>query len=98
MSYKITQEYCWYDNARVIIRIYMINGIPFSFDELTEKEINDSKILNAANKNRDYSQEDLFLYSFYLIEEEFHPLIYDLDLENPEDLPKDDYLEEDLYY
>lgn len=98
MSYKITQEYCWYDNARIVVKIYFIQGVPFTFDELTEISLNDPDILRLADKNRDYSQEDLFLSSFYLIEEGAHPLVYDLDLENPEDLPNDDELKEDFHY
>ena len=97
MSYKISQEYCWYDNGSIIVKMYMINGMPFTFDELNERAQNDPEILRQADKNRDYSPEDLFYTSFYLIEEEMHPLIFDLELENPEDLPQDDYYEEDLY-
>jgi hypothetical protein len=39
------------------------------------------------------------LKSFYLIDEEAHPLLFEVELENPEDLPEDlqfDYDEEDL--
>lgn len=97
MSYKISQEYCWYDNGSIIVKMYMINGLPFTFDELNESSQNDPEILRLADKNRDYSPEDLFFASFYLMEEAMHPLIFDLELENPEDLPQDDYYEEDLY-
>lgn len=97
MSYKITQEYCWYENASAIVKIYFIQGLPFAFDELNEIAQNDPEILKLAEKNRDYTAEELFYASFYLIEEAMHPLVYDLDLENPEDLPQDDYYEEDLY-
>lgn len=84
----------------MIIKMYMINGLPFTFDELPEIAYTDPEIIKLAEKNRDYTAEELFYISFYLIEEAMHPLVYDLDLENPEDLPQDDfyeYDEEDLY-
>ena len=100
MSYKITREYCWYDNGNMLVRMYMINGVPFTFDELPEIACSDPEILRQADKNRDYSPEELFYASFYLIDEECHPCIFDVELENPEDMPDDeyycDYNEEDL--
>jgi hypothetical protein len=32
----------------------------------------------------------LYVYSNYLIMEEMHPLMFDIEVENPELLPKDD--------
>lgn len=96
MSYKITQKYCWYDKKSIIIRLYLINDVPFTFDELPEIANNDPDLIELAEKERLYEPDDLFYSSFYLLEEEAHPLIYDLDLENPEDLPKEEY-EGDFY-
>ena len=51
----------------------------------------------ADNEPR-YNTEELYNYYSYLMEEEFHPLAFELDLENPEELPDqvDSYIEEDL--
>jgi hypothetical protein len=70
--------------------MYFINQIPFTFDELPEDFLNDDKILSEADKSPDYNPEDLYRYSFYLIDEECHPCLFELDLENPECMPKDD--------
>jgi hypothetical protein len=94
MSYKITKEYCWYNNGTQIVLMYFINNVPFTFDELPDGHLYDQNLLKEADNNKTYDPEDLFLSSFYLIDEEAHPLLFDMDLENPEDLPKD--IEEDL--
>ena len=98
MKYKITTKYCWYNNASMIVKLYLIQDIPFTFDELSSFENSDPQIIALADKERDYDAEDLYSASFYLIDEQAHPLIFDLEseLENPEDLPKDEELEEDL--
>ena len=43
-----------------------------------------------ALSNRDFDDEDMYTWSNYLIMEAVHPLMFELDLENPELLPKDD--------
>lgn len=89
MKYKISQKYCWYDDYSMIVKMYFINEIPFTFDELEEPYPNDENILREADKNPYYTPEDLYRYSFYLIDEECHPCLFDLDLQNPECMPKD---------
>ena len=98
MSYKITHSYCWYNNRSIIVKMYFINNIAFTFDELTKIQAQNPEIIEEADKNIDYSPEELFLKSFYLIAEEAHPLLFEMDIENPEDLPQEvfDDEEEDL--
>jgi hypothetical protein len=92
MKYKITTKYCWYNNASMIVKMYLIQDTPFTFDELSLLESSDPEIIALADKERDYDPEDLYLSSFYLIDEQAHPLVYDMnsELENPEDLPQDE--------
>ena len=92
MKYKITTKYCWYNNASMIVKMYLIQDTPFTFDELPEIASSDPEIIALADKERDYDPEDLYLSSFYLIDEQAHPLVYDMnsELENPEDLPQDE--------
>jgi hypothetical protein len=73
----------------MIVKMYFIQDIPFTFDELPEGSIYDKELVEIANKYYHYEPEDLHKNSFYLIDEEAHPCIFDLDLENPEDMPPD---------
>jgi hypothetical protein len=69
--------------------MYFIQDIPFTFDELPEGSIYDKELIEIANKYYHYEPEDLYKNSFYLIDEEAHPCLFDLELENPEDMPPD---------
>ena len=88
-KYRITTKYCWYDNASMIVKMYFIQGIPFTFDELSSSKSSNLEIIALADKEKDYDAENLYLSSFYLIDEEAHPCLFDLELENPEDMPPD---------
>ena len=98
MSYRISTAHCWYNDGSMIVKMYFINEIPFTFDEMPDGHSNDLDLLREADKNRTFDPEDLFKNSFYLIDEEAHPLLFEMDLENPEDLPEDimEFDEEDL--
>ena len=89
MSYKITQAYCWYNDGSMIVKMYFINYIPFTFDELPEGHLHDQDLRREADKYRTFEPDDLYQSSSYLIEEEAHPLLFEMDIENPEDLPED---------
>jgi hypothetical protein len=67
--------------------MYFIQDIPFTFDELPESAIYDKELIEIANKYYHYEPEDLYKNSFYLIDEEAHPCLFDLEIENPEDMP-----------
>ena len=91
MKYKITISYNWYKTTdeKFIIKTYYINYIPFTFDEISKIEQYDLEIINIANKQLTLTPKIFYLKSFYLIDEEVHPLLFDLELENPEDMPPD---------
>jgi hypothetical protein len=93
MSYKITHSYNWYKTPedRFLIRTYLINHIPFTFDELPAIVQDDPEIIEKAELQLTYTPEILYQKSFYLIDEEAHPLLFEMDLENPQDLPDEDY-------
>ena len=86
MKYKITCSYNWYETTedRFIIKTYYINGIAFTFDELSSIEQEDPEIIAKADKGLTYDPEYFFLKSFYLIDEQAHPCLFELELENPE--------------
>jgi hypothetical protein len=69
--------------------MYFINSIPFTFDELPDSYMYDLEIIRLADNERRFDPEDLYKTSFYLIDELCHPLMFELDLENPEMLPSD---------
>jgi hypothetical protein len=69
--------------------MYFINSIPFTFDELPDESLFDLELIELADKERRFEPEDLYQSSYYLILEECHPLLYELDLENPECMPAD---------
>lgn len=87
MKYKISSNYCYHDG--VIVDMYFINGIPFTFDDIPTVMQEDPYIQVEAEGNLDYTSEDLYNWSNYLIMEECHPLMFELDLDNPEELPCD---------
>jgi hypothetical protein len=97
-EYRVASRYCWYDcnSHSKIVKMYFINGMPFTFDELEDGQTYDQDIINEAKKSGiSYSQEQLYKCSFYLIDEEMHPMLFPVSLENPEDLPDDfDYVHE----
>ena len=84
MSYQISQAYCWYNEGTMIVKMYFINQIPFTFNELPDGHMYDEDLKRLADKQRTFEPNDLFKNSFYLIDEEAHPMLFDLDLENPE--------------
>jgi hypothetical protein len=92
MKYKITFSYNWYKTTdeKFIIKTYYINHIPFTFDEISKIEQDDLEIIHMADNQLLMTPEIFYLKSFYLIDEEVHPLLFDLELENPQDMPCDD--------
>lgn len=88
-QYKISSSYCYHEGEGEIVDMFFINGIPFTFDELPTIMQDDPYIQIEAENNPIYSVEDLYNWSNYLIDEECHPLLFELNIENPEELPKD---------
>ena len=101
--YRITSSYCWYSDwinkNRQLVKMYFINGIPFTWDDLEDIGVSKQdipKLKIIADNQRGYNIEDLYNYYSYLIEEQCNPLLFDMELENPEDLPDMAECEEDL--
>jgi hypothetical protein len=89
MKYRIDTRYVWYNQGTELVLMYFINGIAFTFDDLPDEFVYDKEILEVANNERSYEPEDVYRSSFYLIDEQCHPLMFELELENPELLPCD---------
>ena len=92
-KYKINTSYCWYETIEgtKIVKMYFINYVPFTFDEIDNVACEDTEIIIQANGNRVYTDEQLYKFHSYLTEEECSPLLFDIDelIENPQDLPVD---------
>ena len=86
MKYKITRKHVFLDNEPVLM--YFIENIPFQFDTLERKEKEDLWILSEAAINEEYTLTDVINYSDYLLQEECHPVLCELDLINPELIPE----------
>jgi hypothetical protein len=69
--------------------MYFIQNIPFTFDELPDSYLYDLELIELADKERRFEPEDLYKSSFYLIDEECHPMLFEVELENPEMMPAD---------
>lgn len=89
MKYRIDARYVWYNKGTQIVLMYFLNQIAFTFDDLPDESLFDLELIELADKERRFEPEDLYQSSYYLILEECHPLMFEVELENPEMLPVD---------
>ena len=89
MKYRIDARYVWYNKGSQIVLMYFINQIPFTFDDVPDSLMYDLELIELADNERRFEPEDLYKSSYYLIAEEAHPMLFDVELENPEMLPAD---------
>tara|TARA_R100000231_G_C5282760_1_gene152130 strand:+ start:355 stop:624 length:270 start_codon:yes stop_codon:yes gene_type:complete len=87
MKYKIETRHVWLNDTSNLVLMYFINGVPFTFDDAEEQSYYDYDIIDRANNDMTYTLEYLYKTSSYLISEECHPMLYELELDNPELLP-----------
>ena len=36
MSYPVTTRYCWFNEGNAIVKMFFLNDVPFTFDDLDE--------------------------------------------------------------
>ena len=90
MKYQINVKYAWYDHeGERLILLYCIQNVPFTFDELPEIARNLPEVEQTANENKRWSAEELYRASMYLMSEEAHPMMFELEVDKPELLPID---------
>ena len=91
MTYQLRTEYAWYDTkeSSKVSLFYYIQDVPFTSDELPEIARNFPEIEQTANQNKRWSAEELYKLSTYLMIEEAHPLMYEIEVDKPELLPVD---------
>ena len=89
MSYTITTKHVWYNEGKVIVKMYFFEGIPFTFDEMPDGHLYDRDLVDTANKNESYEIDDVYKGSNYMIMEQMHPCFDMIEISNPQDLPPD---------
>ncbi|CAF34279.1 hypothetical protein S-PM2d214 [Synechococcus phage S-PM2] len=87
-QFTLSQKYVFLEGN--IVRMYFIQNIPYTFDELPPVIQGHPTIQTEALTSKEWEFDDLHLWSCYLIEEEMHPLMFDVPINNPSLLPKDD--------
>ena len=70
------------------VLMYFIEHMPFQFDSLDRIEKEDIWVLSEAASNEEYTIKDVIISSDYLLQEECHPVVHELDLINPELIPE----------
>ena len=87
-EYILTQGYVFLEGS--VVRMYFVQGIPYTFDELPKIIQDHPSIQTEALKGCDWDLDILYTWSAYLMEEELHPLVFDIKVDNPALLPQDD--------
>lgn len=90
MEHTITTCYRWYivpNTPNELVKVYCIEWVPFSFDYLPEIAKNDPEIVKEANQNTKITVDQINKWSDYLIAEEAHPLLFEMKIKNPQELP-----------
>tara|TARA_A200000159_G_scaffold132361_1_gene129918 strand:+ start:16656 stop:16952 length:297 start_codon:yes stop_codon:yes gene_type:complete len=91
-GYSISSKYvfCTFPgDYETIVKMYFIDGMPFSFDTIDKKQLEDVWIKSEAACNPEFSLDQVDKSSEYLIAEELHPLLFDIEVQNPELMPDD---------
>ena len=87
MKLKVTNAYCFLEDVG-IVKAFMIAGIPFTFED-EGFDPTDADVIAAANCNPKITMEDLYRWSNYLILEEAHPVLFNMEdlIGNYQDVP-----------
>ena len=90
-KYRIETKYVWYDyhDGSMVVMVYLIENVPFTFDELPEIANNCPDVVRAGDEGKRWTAEEMYRASNYLIMEECHPMLFDLEVDKPELLPVD---------
>ena len=86
MKYKISRKHVFLDKEPVLM--YFIENVAFQFDSLDRIDKEDKWVLSEAASNEEYTIKDVIISSDYLLQEECHPVVHELDLINPELIPE----------
>lgn len=90
--YKVTSDYRILVNQMVangsqyVVKMWYFNGIPFTFDDVDEPSLD---LIQECMNEEKFTMEDLYQTSNYLILEQCHPLLFEMEekIECEEELP-----------
>ena len=91
-GYSISSKYvfCTFPgDYETIVKMYFIDGMPFSFDTIDKQQLEDGWVKSEAACNPEFSLDQRDRRSDYLIAEELHPLLFNVEVQNPELMPDD---------
>ena len=72
-SFTVNSKYVWFNDGKIIVKMYFLNDVPFTFDELEDGHLYDRELVEEATKNDEYDIYDVYRGSNYLMMEECHP-------------------------
>tara|TARA_R100000742_G_C4271738_1_gene90756 strand:- start:110 stop:388 length:279 start_codon:yes stop_codon:yes gene_type:complete len=88
-GYRVNIKHCWLDGTPV--KMYFIENTPFTYDPLTRDQREDRWILFECALNPEFTQEQILKNSEYLLEEEIHPLLFDVPVITVETMPDEKF-------
>ena len=71
----------------VPVKMYFIENLPFTYDSLSRSQKEDQWILFECALNEEFTSEQLLKNSEYLLEEEMHPLLFNIPVITVETMP-----------
>tara|TARA_B100001989_G_C24264667_1_gene328654 strand:+ start:157 stop:435 length:279 start_codon:yes stop_codon:yes gene_type:complete len=84
-GYRVDVKHCWMDG--VPVKMYFIENLPFTYDSLSRSQKEDQWILFECALNEEFTSEQLLKNSEYLLEEEMHPLLFNIPVITVETMP-----------
>ena len=84
-GYRLDIKHCWMDGTPV--KMYFIENMPFSYDPLTTLQREDRWILFECALNPEFTADQVLKNSEYLLQEEMHPLLFDVPVIAIETMP-----------
>lgn len=75
MYYKVTSDY-YIIKGQGLVKLFFINGVAFTFEEIDNPS---QELLEECENKITYRMEDLYHNSQYLIMEECHPLLFEME-------------------
>ena len=84
-GYRLDIKHCWMDGTPV--KMYFIENMPFTYDPLTSIQKEDRWVLFECALNPEFSADQVLKNSEYLLQEEMHPLLFDVPVITVETMP-----------
>jgi len=61
MKYRIDARYVWYNQGRIIVLMYFIQGLPFTFDELPDDGLFDLSLIEMADDQKKMGNQKMYI-------------------------------------